>query len=107
MRISLRRCPPTSALYVDYLENWARVQPFYAQPYSLESIERFARERAPLDPVHRRRLCDVLARQQSGWGGSLRGVEKLEAGAVAVVTGQQPILFTGPLFSDSQSDFSH
>jgi uncharacterized protein YllA (UPF0747 family) len=99
MRISLRRCPPTSALYVDYLENRARVQPFYAQPYSLESIERFARERAPLDPVHRRRLCNVLGRQQSGWGGSLRGVEKLEAGAVAVVTGQQPILFTGPLFS--------
>lgn len=99
MRISLRRCPPTSALYVDYLENWARVQPFYAQPYSLEAIERFARERAPLDPVHRRRLCDVLARQQAGWAGSLRGVEKLEAGAVAVVTGQQPTLFTGPLFS--------
>jgi uncharacterized protein YllA (UPF0747 family) len=86
-------------LYVDYLEDWTRVQPFYAQPYSLESIERFARERGSLDPVHRRRLCDVLVRQQSAWGGGLRGVEKLEAGAVAVVTGQQPVLFTGPLFS--------
>ena len=99
MRVSLRRCPPTSALFVDYLEDWARVQRFYAQSYSLESIERFARERAPLDPAHRRRLCAVLAQQQAVWGGSRRGVEKLESGAVAVVTGQQPVLFTGPLFS--------
>ena len=45
MRISLRRCPPTSALFVDYLESSSRVQAFYPQTYSLESIERFARER--------------------------------------------------------------
>ena len=50
MRISLRRCPPTSALFVDYLESWARVQAFYPQPYSLESIERFARERTAAGP---------------------------------------------------------
>jgi uncharacterized protein YllA (UPF0747 family) len=86
-------------LFVDYLEDWARVERFYAQSYSLESIERFARERPPLDPAHRRRLCGVLAEQQAAWGGSRRGVEKLESGAVAVVTGQQPVLFTGPLFS--------
>jgi len=99
MRVSLRRCPPTSALFVDYLENWSSVQPFYPQSYSLESIEKFARSRPPLEPNHRRRLCTVLSEQQSAWGSSQRGVEKLESGAVAVVTGQQPVLFTGPLFS--------
>src|SRR5262245_16570647 len=98
MRISLQRCPPTTALFTDYLENWPRVQSFYPVPYSLDSIERFARQRPPLDSDHRRELCRVLAEQQANWGASQKGVEKLEAGAVAVVTGQQPTLFTGPLF---------
>ena len=44
-------------------------------------------------------LCEVLAEQQTHWGASQRGVDKLASGAVAVVTGQQPVLFTGPLFS--------
>ena len=98
MRISLRRCPPTSELFVDYLESWARVQGFYSRSYSLESIEGFARERQPLEASHRQVLCDVLAEQQKKWGSNPRGVEKLSSGAVAVVTGQQPVLFTGPLF---------
>jgi uncharacterized protein YllA (UPF0747 family) len=85
-------------LFVDYLENWARVQNFYSRPYSLESIEKFARERPPLQTAHRQVLCDVLAEQQSKWGGHQRGISKLDSGAVAVVTGQQPVLFTGPLF---------
>src|SRR5262245_29478831 len=99
MRISLRRCPPTSSLYVDYLESWERVQAFYPQPYSLESIERFARGMKPFDPAHRRRLCEILSEQQSNWGAGQSGIDKLASGAVAVVTGQQPVLFTGPLFS--------
>ena len=99
MRVSLRRCPPTSALFVDYLEDWSRVQPFYPRSYSLESIERFARERPLLTPDHRKSLCRVLAEQQSYFGAGQQGVEKLASGAVAVVTGQQPVLFTGPLFS--------
>ena len=98
MRISLRRCPPTSALFVDYLESWARVESFYSQSYSLESIERFARERRPLEASHLQVLCEVLEEQQTRWGGNPRGVSKLASGAVAVVTGHQPTLFTGPLF---------
>jgi uncharacterized protein YllA (UPF0747 family) len=84
---------------VDYLESWERVQAFYPQAYSLESIERFARSLKPLDPAHRRRLCQILSEQQSQWGAGQSGVDKLASGAVAVVTGQQPVLFTGPLFS--------
>jgi len=84
---------------MDYLDSWPRVQSFYSRPYSIESIEQFARSRPSLEPDHRRRLCAVLADQQTVFGGSQRGVEKLAAGAVAVVTGQQPVLFTGPLFS--------
>ena len=98
MRISLRRCPPTSALFVDYLESWSRVENLYSRSYSLESIERFARERPPLESAHRQVLCEVLAAQQTKWGGTQNGVNKLSSGAVAVLTGQQPTVFTGPLF---------
>ena len=98
MRISLRRCPPTSALFVDYADSWPRVEGFYSRSYSLESIERFARDRPALDSSHRRLLCEALSEQQRKWGNHQRGVEKLAGGAVAVITGQQPVLFTGPLF---------
>jgi uncharacterized protein YllA (UPF0747 family) len=91
--------PPATALFHDYLDNWPRVQRFYPQPYSLASIERFARERPPLDTAHRNRLCSVLSAQQASWGAGQSGVEKLQSGAVAVITGQQPGLFTGPLYS--------
>jgi uncharacterized protein YllA (UPF0747 family) len=45
------------------------------------------------------RLCTVLAGQQREFGSSQNGVENLASGAVAVITGQQPGLFTGPLYS--------
>lgn len=99
MRVSLRHGPPATALFIDYLENWSRVQPFYPQSWSLDSIQRFALARPALDSAHRSRLCSVLAEQHLRWGAGQRGVEKLQSGAVAVITGQQPVLFTGPLFS--------
>jgi uncharacterized protein YllA (UPF0747 family) len=98
MSVSFQHLPPVSALFADYLQNWSRVQPFYSSPYSLDSIERFARNRPTLEAGHRLKLCQVLGDQQSKWGAGQRGVEKLASGAVAVVTGQQPTLFTGPLF---------
>ena len=45
------------------------------------------------------RLCSVLSAQQKQFGASQQGVENLVSGAVAVITGQQPGLFTGPLYS--------
>ncbi len=99
MRVSLRHGPPATRLFSDYLENWDRVQRFYAEPYSLDAIQRFAVHRPALDSAHRNQLCSVLGQQQSRWGAGQRGVEKLQSGAVAVITGQQPVLFTGPLFS--------
>jgi bacillithiol synthase len=99
MRVSLRHGPPATRLFLDYLENWNDVKAFYAEPYSLDSIQRFAVQRPALNSTHRNLLCSVLAEQQAQWGAGQRGVEKLQSGAVAVITGQQPVLFTGPLFS--------
>jgi len=99
MNISMRDIPHTTALFADYLEDWPRVQGFYAHHYSVESVAAFARKRPKLEGPHLDRLCSALSEQQRAWGAGQRGVEKLAAGAVAVVTGQQPGLFTGPHLS--------
>jgi uncharacterized protein YllA (UPF0747 family) len=88
-----------TALFMDYLEDWQKVQSFYPQEYSLESIAKFARRRVHPIKSSMDRLCQILSRQQQGFGAGQTGVEKLSDGAVAVITGQQPGLFTGPLLS--------
>src|SRR5687767_3105987 len=92
MRIPFGSVPSMSALFLDYVGDWARVQRFYPQNYSFESITAFARRRPPLDASHRDKLCSALL-------GDAAGIEKLNAGAVAVMTGQQPGLFTGPMYA--------
>jgi bacillithiol synthase len=92
MRIPFGSLPGMSALFVDYVTDWSRVQKFYPQSYAVEAIAAFARERKPLDPAHRERLC-------AGLTGDKRSIEKLAAGAVTVITGQQATLFAGPMYT--------
>ncbi len=99
MRIPFGNLPSMSALFLDYVTDWKRVRNFYPQDFSLESIIAFARERPTLDAAHREKLCTALAEQQKQWGAGSASVERLASGAVAVVAGQQPGLFSGPLYT--------
>src|SRR5712691_7381257 len=99
MRISFGSLPSMSALFLDYVTDWNRVRNFYPQNYSIESVVSFARQRPPLDSRHRDILSAALAAQQKHWGNDPSGVEKLAAGAVAVISGQQAGLFTGPNYT--------
>jgi bacillithiol synthase len=92
MRIPFGSLPSMSALFLDYVTDWTRLRTFYPQPYSLESVAAFARQRPKLDAGHRERLCTSLA-------GDAASIHKLAAGAVVVITGQQPGLFTGPIYT--------
>src|SRR5262249_17792173 len=92
MRIPFGSLPSMSALFLDYVTDWTRLRKFYSQPYSPESIAAFARQRPALGAVHRERLC--------GWvKGDPTSIQKRAAGAVTIITGQQPGLFTGPNYT--------
>ncbi len=99
MRIPFGNLPSMSALFLDYVSDWNRVRSFYPHNYSLESIIAFARSRPPLEPAHREKLCAALSEQQKHWGGNSAPVDRLAGGAVAVLAGQQPGLFTGPNYT--------
>src|ERR1051326_6449105 len=99
LRISFRNLPSMSALFLDYVNDWNRVRNFYPRNYSLESIALFARQRPLLESTHRQTLSAALAERQKHWGGDADGVEKLAAGGVAVISGQQAGLFTAPHYT--------
>jgi len=99
MQIPFGNLPGGTDLFLDYTSNWAKVRRFYSHPYTLESILSFGRRRLEEGLPHRELLCRALAMQQHAWGGDTRSVDKLASGAVAVVAGQQPGLFTGPMYT--------
>ena len=99
MRISFRGAPETSSLFLDYLDAWPFLRNYYPSYYSPESIAEFAQKIPRLAPSHLDRLCTALTEQQVQWGGIGRGIARLNSGAVAVVTGQQAGLFTGPMYA--------
>jgi uncharacterized protein YllA (UPF0747 family) len=99
MRIPFGSLPGMSALFLDYVTDWSRTRNFYPQNYSLESIIAFARQRPALAPAHREQLCASLVAQQKHWGADAANVRKFADGAVAVIAGQQPGLFTGPHYT--------
>ncbi|HSA92662.1 MAG TPA: bacillithiol biosynthesis cysteine-adding enzyme BshC [Terriglobales bacterium] len=94
--------PHTSHLFAEYTSNHHSVREFYPRsPFSKEWLAEEARA-VRYDDERRRRVADILERQNRAWGASPAALESLgrfRAGAAAVVTGQQVGLFGGPLFS--------
>jgi len=87
-------------LYQDYLTGAPAARPFFAgQAFEMDGLLRAAETTAAF-PRDRKALADALSSQQEGRGASraaLRAASLLQPDTVAVVTGQQPGLFGGPL----------
>jgi bacillithiol biosynthesis cysteine-adding enzyme BshC len=101
--LSYTEVPRATALYLDYLYHFERVQKFYqASPFEIGSYQEVAR-RLAAHPGDRESLVDILTRQNEALACSestLANIRRLrEAGVFAVVTGQQVGLFSGPAFT--------
>lgn len=92
---------PASPLFRDYLKGSASVRPFFDPPgFGLEALEVGA-ERTVRLARPREALVGALVAQQQARGAELaaRQAERLrDPQAVVVVTGQQAVLFGGPLY---------
>ena len=102
--LSFERIPHQSRLFLDYLRDPQALRRFYP------SAIRFHHElpqRAPevfgAYTTDRKVLCDTLSEMNAAWGAgaeTLANIELLrEADCLAVVSGQQAGLFTGPLYT--------
>jgi len=96
--------PHQSRLFLEYLKDPVALRNFYP------SAVRFHHELQQRVPdvlsayrVDRARVCDALAAMNQRWGAgaeTLKNIEQLrEADCIAVVSGQQAGLFTGPLYT--------
>ena len=84
-------------MFVDFAASHEPLAPFYsAAPYGQVWAK------TPPDTKSYAEIADLLETQNRGFGASaatLVNIEKLRAGARAIVTGQQVTLFGGPLFT--------
>lgn len=103
-RLPFSRIHGQSRLFLEYLEDPTALRRFY--PEAVRHHYQVAERRARVLEAHRTdrdRLADALAESNKRWNAStatLSNIERLRsAGVVAVVTGQQTGLFTGPLYT--------
>ena len=99
--LASHKLPHQSKLFLEYLNNFSKVQAFYAHAPKISFVTAVARE---LDfPKERRSAVTTILRAQNAAFGAgpavFANLDRLEKGAVAVVSGQQVGLFSGPAYS--------
>lgn len=97
----LGRLPHATPLLGDYLENFSRVSEFYAHPPTREGVLAAGVRARPSSDV-RERVAAILLEQNRFFGADAaveQSLERFRKGAVAVVTGQQVGLFSGPAYT--------
>jgi bacillithiol biosynthesis cysteine-adding enzyme BshC len=99
--LASHKLPHQSKLFLEYLNNFPKVQGFYAHAPKMSSVTAAARD---LDfPKERRSaVAATLRAQNTAFGAGpavFENLDRLEKGAVAIVSGQQVGLFSGPAYS--------
>jgi bacillithiol synthase len=103
--VPFREIPQTTRLFSTFLEDFGRVAPFYAHPPTNYGIASGARD-IRLDSAVRSVVVEILREQNRRFSprtqidaATARNLDRLAAGAVAIVTGQQVGLFSGPAYT--------
>jgi bacillithiol biosynthesis cysteine-adding enzyme BshC len=103
--LAFRELPHTTKLFSTFIEDFPRVGRYYAHPPTEAGVLAAARE-VRLGPENRRAVVEVLREQNQRFGAgyaidaaTASNLDRLAAGAVAIVTGQQVGLFSGPAYS--------
>ena len=103
MMIPIESLPDTTRLYRDYISDFARLSAFFDGDYRDQNAYRQKAEQVfnASHPV--KELVSILDAQNRAWGCSEKTLENIARlqhdKALAVVTGQQVGLFTGPLYT--------
>jgi bacillithiol biosynthesis cysteine-adding enzyme BshC len=103
-RLRLSRLPQTTRLFADFLDDFQKVSLFYAHSPDENGLSASAREAQNGGPTAemRRAVVDILREENRAFGADEsveQNLDRLAAGAVAVVTGQQVGLFGGPAYT--------
>ena len=102
--LSFERVPNQSRLFLDYLRDPLALKRLYplAARFHHELSGRSSEVLAAYT-VERKQVCDAFVRMNSAWGAgeeTLKNIELLrDSDCIAVVSGQQAGLFTGPLYT--------
>jgi bacillithiol biosynthesis cysteine-adding enzyme BshC len=98
------RVPQQSRLFLDYLKDPVALRNFYPSAVRFHhELQQRVPEVLSAYRVDRARVCDALEAMNRRWGAgeaTLKNIELLrDADCIAVVSGQQAGLFTGPLYT--------
>ncbi len=92
-----------SSLFVDYVSEYGNVQQFYGGNFRDEAHWKSLLKKVVERPVDRSSLVQILGEQNRNFHCGVRTLANIDAllndNTVAVVTGQQVGLFTGPLYT--------
>ena len=95
--------PSAPPIFIDYVERFERLGSLFPHDFRDPSAFERAAAAAAAREVPRSAVVDVLLDQHAAFGagnGAWRNIERLrDPEAVAVLTGQQPALFGGPLYN--------
>jgi bacillithiol biosynthesis cysteine-adding enzyme BshC len=99
--LTFRQLPHQPKLFLEYFDHFEKVKTFYAHPPTMPAVMRVARK-VDYPDDRRAEVASILRRQKTALGAGPEtelNLGRLEKGAVAVVSGQQVGLFSGPAYS--------